>query len=190
MELEEIKDYIRKEQPNYSRAEIQDILRIRTKRSLSRVNSTMFWDAVFMGLTVAMLVGVTFIIGLKDKYIISLELIGLALCLFIHYRIKYRLLNKINFDIDLHNAAQTAIKRLSKFISIYLWIIPSSVSAIYLYTQFRLFEVTSWQWGETLSRFSLVIPIAVITLLITRGLIRIMYQRHLKALKHIVNDLA
>ncbi len=103
MELEEVKDYIRKEQPNYSRAEIQDILRIRTKRSLSRVNSTMFWDAVFMGLTVAMLVGVTFIIGLKDKYIISLELIGLAFCLFIHYRIKYRLLNKINFDIDFRN---------------------------------------------------------------------------------------
>ncbi|MEM6524858.1 MAG: hypothetical protein AAF693_13730, partial [Bacteroidota bacterium] len=61
MELEQIKRHVLETQPTYSQAEIEDIFSIRTKKSLSKVNSNMFWDAVFMGLSVVGLVSVTFV---------------------------------------------------------------------------------------------------------------------------------
>ena len=106
MGIEDLKKDIQESQINYSRTEIEDIFRIRTKRSLSKINIKMLWDAVLMAVSVVVLVVATFMIGLKDKYLVSLEIIGVMLFLFIHYRIKYRLLNKLNFELDLVVSAQ------------------------------------------------------------------------------------
>lgn len=189
MELEQIKRHVLETQPTYSQAEIEDIFSIRTKKSLSKVNSNMFWDAVFMGLSVVGLVSVTFVLGLKDKYLISIEIIGLAFCLLIHYRIKHRLLNRFNFEIDIQNAAKRLVNSLSSFMRLYLWLVPSAISVLYLYIQFRLYHLSNWLIFETTVRFALVIPLLLITLFLTKGLIRIMYQRHLDELKEIIKNL-
>lgn len=189
MELNDIKIEVNSKELRYSRSEIEDILRIRTKRSLSQINRKMMIDAISMIGSVWVLVTVTFLIGLKDRYIISLEIVGLASLLLIHYRIKYKLLNRLNFEIDICSAAKKAAKRLSSFMLIYLWVIPTGISTLYLYIQLSLSILAEWSLEETIFRYGLVVPLILIGIFLTRGLIKLLYQTHLDELNEVVHNL-
>lgn len=189
MELDEIKRSVESSHINYSRAEIEDIFRIRTRRSLSKLNSKMLWDAVLMFCSVVVLVVATFLIGLEDRYLISMEITGLAVLLYIHYRIKYYLLNRFNFDIDIKTSAQKTVKRLSIYLNVYKLLIPVGITGLYLKTQYDLATVIEWGTSEMLLRFGLVAPLLLLSFIVTKKLISLLYQHHLDELGHMINDL-
>ncbi|MEO0555432.1 MAG: hypothetical protein AAF149_19655 [Bacteroidota bacterium] len=189
MELDEIKKSVESSQANYSRNEIEDIFRIRTKKSISKINSKMLWDAVFMLVTVVILVSATFMIGLKNKYLISFEIICMAAFLLIHYRIKYYLLNKLNFELDIKASIHVAVKRLKIYINIYKMIVPSAIAGFYLKIQFDLFTITDWSVFEIAVRFGLFLPLSVLVFVITDRLTKLMYSNQLHELKSLSKDL-
>ncbi|MEM7109412.1 MAG: hypothetical protein AAF519_14395 [Bacteroidota bacterium] len=189
MEFEKIKRHVEENRPVYSKTELEDIFTLRTKRSLSKINSKMFWDALFMVFSVVILVIATFMIGLKDRISISLELVGLSAFLFVHYRIKYHLLNKPNIDLSIKNSVKRSLKTLKTYLKLYQILIPTGVTALYLKIQWDLWFIMDWSTPEITLRSTFSILIFVLIWMVTKKLIRVMYIPQTIRLHELISEL-
>ena len=189
MELEEIKRILETSEIKYSKREINDIFGIRTRRSLKSVNRKMLWDVLGMITMVLILVTITFMIGLQDRYLISAEIIGLAVILTIHYRIKYHLLNKFNYDRGVKTILITVKGRLTHYLKAYLLIIPTVAAALYLNTQWSILQLTKHSVIETAIRLGLTLPIVIFVYLVTKKLIMLVYGNNLNELEELIEEM-
>ena len=97
MEIEDFKGKIDLSGVSYSEAEIESIFQLRTKSTIKNINRKMLLDALLMIITAILLISLTFAIGLRSRYYVSTQIIGLSLLLLAHYRLKYLHLNKSDF---------------------------------------------------------------------------------------------
>jgi hypothetical protein len=183
MELEDLKKTLVDKKIKYSNQEIENIFEIRTKRTVSTINKKMMTDVILMILTTLILVSVTFILGLKSKFIISGEIIGFSLMAFVHYQIKYRLLNDFNFEKNSLLQSVTKIKnRLNYYLISYKIIIPIFFS--FLLTKY-LFDQDN-NWNNILELWPIISATAIISFLIVNKLTSILYGKELRKLKEVI----
>lgn len=195
MELNELKKmWETEDQPlRYERAELTRIFEMRTKRAVARITKNMLLDAILMLVTTAGFVAVTFILGLKSRFVISGELMTIALILGIHFQIKYRTLHRLDFTTTgIQEAIQLVVRKLKNYIMFYKISIPLLSGGLFVW--YRL-NVHYYKYGTyTLDHpwregvITGVITIAVFFL--TLWLTRLMYGAELKKLQQLQKDLA
>lgn len=183
MKLEDLKKTLIDGNIKYSNQELENIFELRTKRTLSTINKKMLADVLLMILTTMILVSSTFILGLKSKFIISGEIIGFSFIAFVHYQIKYRLLNVFNFEENSLLKSVIKIKnRLSNYLIFYKIIIPIFFSLLltkYLFDQYN-------NWNDILDFWPLIGLTILISFLIVNKLTSILYGKELRKLKEVI----
>ena len=189
MELDELKSKLDVSDVLYSASELNDIFAVKTKHAVNRINRKMWWDAVFMVLTAATLIVTTFLIGLRDRYLISSEIIILSAALFIHYRIKYYLLNKINFEEKFNHAVTKVRRRLRVYMRIYEVVIPLGIAALYLNIQIDLIAMKHTEALDKIIRLGFTLPLISVVYVLTKKLVHLIYGPDLEKLNTIVNEM-
>ncbi len=184
MELEELKQRNWLKEIKYSRAELESIFEVRTKSSVKDINRKMLLDALFMLLTTSILILVTFLLGLKSRYLISGQIIGFALLLLMHYKIKYIMLNRVSFHKDhIRKGIIKVYSRLRNYVVAYYIIVPLFVLTLLTKTRSDLgydFDIN----GLLLSLIALFS-----SLIVTHLLVKILYRKDLERLMAIVKNL-
>ena len=168
MELEELKSKLNVSDVRYSTSELNEIFEVRTKHAVSKINQKMWFDAILMIFTAVTLIAATFLIGLQDRYLISSEIIILSMVLLLHYRIKYHLLNRINFEEAFNKALKKVSHRLTIYMTVYVILIPLGVGILYLNIQWKLITILQPELLEKWLRFGFVAPLAAAIYLLTR----------------------
>ncbi|UII30271.1 hypothetical protein LVD17_18420 [Fulvivirga ulvae] len=193
MELDELKETWKNTAPvHYNRKELDSIFEIKTRRSLQGINRSMLTDAVLMVLATAGLMTITFILGLKSRYIISGELLLVAILLGLHYRIKYLTFNKINLN---KNSIKEAISRITKKVSLYLLLYKVltplvAVSLFVLYEANTNFYKTGYySLNDPLYVLVVASGIGILVLVLTHFITKAMYGKELQRLKQLHDDL-
>lgn len=179
MELEDLKGKIDVSKISYSRAEIESIFELRTKKTVRSINKKMLIDALLMITTTVVLVAITFSLGLRSRYIISIQILSLALLLLAHYRIKYLLLNKL--DLHSHSVTeviQVTFKTIRRYWIGYHVVIPLLFSSL---TWYLISGIAKHQ--DSLVTLMISSAIGILTLGITNVLVRKIYQGDYQQLK-------
>ncbi|MBL3657564.1 hypothetical protein [Fulvivirga sediminis] len=135
MELDELRKSwkAQTDEAKYSKREINEIFEVKTKRSLKVLNRSMLFDALLMIVTIVAFISYSFLMGLKDRLWISAELITMALVLTLHYKIKYNLINQLDFEANGVKSAMTkTIRKLKKYIKIYETAIPCISTLLFI----------------------------------------------------------
>jgi len=185
MSLDTLKDIWNKTEPSYSKAELKSIFEIKTRRQVKSVNKIMLLDYALMTATALVLIATTFLLGLKSRYFITFEIVGLSTVMAIHYWIKYRLLNPKSLQHkDLKSTIEQLIKRLKGYLIAYKVIIPFMVSAVYLRLQYNLMSLQNRTPQESIIELLFVVPIAVLCYLFVQWLSAKMYGTQLSKLKN------
>lgn len=129
MELDELKKLKERKGLNevsYSRSEIESIFNLRSKRSLNRLNRTMFWDAILMMIVTGILIAIPFYLDIKSRHTVGLTMAGMSTVLLIHYAIKRRLINRpIGNSHSILIGLQKAIRVMRVYFIAYYLLIPS-----------------------------------------------------------------
>ncbi|QSE97135.1 hypothetical protein [Fulvivirga lutea] len=181
MELEQLKGKILETDVSYSKSELEDIFKIKTQSAVQRINRTMLIDALVMiGLT-ALLVLITFYLGLKSRYVVSSQIIGAAAILLVHYKIKYRLINVFNPNLSVIENAQKTYNYLKRYCLAYYIITP----LLTLSLSFNLYLQLNLDWSTT-SIFLVLLGITIITLACTHLIVRIIYYNPKNRIKTII----
>lgn len=154
------------EEKKLSREDLQTVFESQTKKSLQTINHNMRFDAILMFIVAVVFIVLAFILNLQSKLFISLSLVALVTVLLIHYRIKYLLLNKINWNEDLRSVLQRLVKRLRLYVLIYKIAVPVLVTCLYIASQINLFfyrhghyQFDQFYWIKQVA----AIPVALIT---------------------------
>ena len=195
MELDELKEAwkTRDKDVHYSRNELESIFEIKTRRSLREINKSMLTDAVFMILATAGFMSVTFILGLKGRYVISGELLLVATLLGLHYRIKYLTFNKINFN---KNNIKEAVARIIKKVRVYLWLYkvltPLIASGLFLLYQANLsyYQTGIYALNTPFYSISIAAGIGILALILTHFITQAMYGKELNRLRKLYEELS
>lgn len=195
MELEELKEAWKAKHENvhYSRNELNSIFEIKTKRALRGINRSMWIDAILMILATAGFVAVTFILGLKSRYMISGELLFVATLLGLHYRIKYLTFNKLDLTKDGIKAAITrVIRKVKGYLLLYKILIPTFAGGLFLLYEFNLhyYNTNEFILEQPFKSVGIALIIALLALVITNFVIHIMYGKELKKLEKLIAHLS
>lgn len=181
MKLDDLKN---KNRPiEYSRAELEGIFEVRTKRSIQNINRTMLKDALTMLLTAIVFIAITFGLGLSERYFIAIEIVALSLLLLIHYRVKYALLNNINLANEgLKVGLIKLLNRVNAYMTIYKMVIPLFTGLIYLRTIFILDSVS-------FPYIIILLPLTFTIYLLTRHFCDRIYGEDINKLKGLLIEL-
>lgn len=195
MELDELKKIweAKNAEVKYSKPALKDIFEVRVKRAIGRINKNMLWDAILMITATVGFIAITFILGLKDRYMISGELLLIATILFIHYRIKHLTINSFNFENNgVGGAVKKVIRRLKGYIFLYKILVPAMTGGLFLLYQANLYY---YQFGsyslEVISGTTIFIAlaIAVVAYFLTTWVTYNMYGKELIRLKQLSEDI-
>jgi hypothetical protein len=183
MELEDLKERITDNTVNYSRTELEQIFQLRTKRTVSQINNKMLIDVLLMILTTAVLVTATFIIGLRSRYVVSGQIIGFSILIFIHYRIKHVLLNRtVNSKYGIREATKKLIHLLNIYINAYKIILPNFFALLVV----KHFYDLSQNWEIVISNWPLILTAFVFGFLAAYMSSKIIYGKEIERLKGVV----
>lgn len=175
MELKELKKQIEVNSIRYSRDELHSIFEIKTRHAVKSINRKMSVDAIIMGITTAVLVMITFSLGLKSAFVVSSQIVGLSVVLLLHYRIKYMLLNRHHsVQLGLYNAIKRTFVTLKIYMALYLFIVPAMV----IYLSAHVFSIS----------FLFLFMIGIISLFITLVLLKWLYGNEYFRIKKLAND--
>ena len=189
MEIEELKDRLNKIDVHYSRQELDDIFGVRMQRMVSKVNRKMYWDAILMLLVSGTLVAITFSIGLKERYWVSGEIVVVSMLLLLHYRIKYYLLNRIDFEGNVKQAITRCKKRLMFYMRLYWVVVPISMGVLYFNIQLGLVGYPRLDDFQSVFRFLLVLPIAWVLFITTKKLTQFLYKEDVNHLDGLIHEM-
>ncbi len=189
MEIQELKDQFNKASVHYSRQELNDIFEVRMKSTVDQVNKKMLWDAVLMLVVAGGLIMATFLIGLKQRYWVSGEILVVSLLLLLHYRIKYYLLNRFDFEGNVMQALMRCKKRLLFYMKVYWGVVPSSIGILYLSIQTGLVGYPAMDDPGSILRFSLVFPIVWVLFVITKKLTQFLYGEDITHLNGLIKEM-
>ena len=174
----------------YSRAALNSIFEVKTKRSLRQINRSMWLDAVIMLLVTASFIVISFMLGLKDRYVISGELLLVALLLYIHYKIKRMMLNQVQFtDSNIKNVLERIISKMQVYLYAYSIIIPATGAGLYLLYQYNLSTYSRMPFTLATTDILITSCVGATLFLITRFICRLMYGHELDKLISFRNDL-
>ncbi|UII20058.1 hypothetical protein [Fulvivirga ligni] len=189
MTLENLKkDWNEKTQhAKYSKAELESIFEMRTKRSMKKLNTNMLMDAIFMMLTTVAFIAISYALGLENLLWISCGMVSIACTLLIHYKIKYRSLNHLNFeDQGIRSALSKSLNRLTMYIKLYKVAVPTISTILYLsyLIQLNYYKHQSLFSKELLTWKLAVAPVVFFaSYLLVITLIRLMYKKTLEDIK-------
>ncbi len=189
MELDELKNKLNAVHIHYSAQELNEIFEIRTKRAVSNVNRKMLWDAILMVIVAAGLIAVTFLTGLKSRYLVSGEIVAMSVLLLIHYRIKYYLLNTIGFDGNIRQAMFQCLNRMQLYMYVYWTVVPLGISLLYLDLQNQLIRLIEPDTSELIVRYALVLPLGLVIFFITRKLTYVLYGQDMDRLRGLIREM-
>ncbi|MBL6449519.1 hypothetical protein JMN32_24620 [Fulvivirga sp. 29W222] len=194
MELNELKKTWQEAKPvQYSRKELDSIFEIKTRRSLKSINRSMLTDAVFMVLVTAGFVSITFILGLKSRYIISGELLFIAILLCLHYRIKHLTLSRINLsENNITEAILQIIKKVKGYLLLYKVLTPLIAGGLFILYQVNTNFYNTGIYSLPRPAFTIGIALStgILVLALTHFITTTMYGKELKRLKQMYKDLA
>ncbi|MEP2772612.1 MAG: hypothetical protein ABJH05_10710 [Fulvivirga sp.] len=134
MELEILKKELNKDQPKYSRQEIQSIFEIKTKRAVGSMNRVMFFDLIIMTMLATAMIALTFIINLQDRYFISLQILLVAGVLYLHYAIKRKVIYNQLSNNGIKNSIENILYKMNVYVNIYKGLVPIIICSIYIKT--------------------------------------------------------
>lgn len=182
MELDQLKKSYKKSEVKYSSEELKSIFEIRTQGSIKSINNKMLIDALLMILMTLVLITITFTLGLRSKYMVSGQIAGFGIILLLHYRLKYFLLNNINFE---RNDIRSAIRKVFKIFKMYWYgyqiIIPAMTITLFAFVN---------EYAVLLKNIGplFIYPIVgLISFFITSSLLKTIYGAEFKKLKEL-ND--
>ena len=179
MELEDLKGKIDVSKISYSRAEIESILELRTKKTVRSINKKMLVDALLMIATTIVLIAITFTLGLRSRYLITAQIVSLALLLLAHYRIKYILLNKVNLhSYTVSEVIQQTYKTTRRYWIGYHVVVPMMFSSL---TWYLILSISAQ--SHSFITFLSSLTVGLMTLGITNVLVRKIYQAEYQQLK-------
>lgn len=194
MELDELKETWKTSNPvHYNREELDSIFEIKTRRSLKSINRSMLNDAFLMVLATAGFITLTFILGLKSRYVISGELVLVATLLGIHYRIKYLTINKINLNQNsIKEAISLIIKKVRVYLVLYKVLTPLIAGGLYLLYEVNAhyYQAGSYSLADPVFSLGIAAGIALLALVLTHLITRAMYGRELGRLRQLHDDLS
>ncbi len=183
MELEELKDLVQDKPISYSRSELESIFSIKTKRELDVVNKKMRWDMVLMVITAIVIIGIAFLLGLRDRFSLSAGVILLVAIISIHYRIKYFDISKVNLDKhDLSTAIQNVVKSLRFYLNLYKLVVPVFAMSFYSYQRWKLLQIKNTlpsSITEVLVESALVITVGLVVYFLTKWISDRLYGKAL-----------
>lgn len=193
MELDDLKKLIEERPISYSRNELESIFEIKTKRELNGINRKMRWDMIFMVITATVIIGVAFLLGLSDRFSLSVELILLVSVVSIHYRIKYFKINEINLSkYNLATGLTKSIKSLRFYIKLYRIFIPALATVFYGYQRWMLLKTKKDlpdQISEVLIESLLVMIVGVSVYFLTKWMSEKLYGKELRKMEEYLSKL-
>lgn len=134
MELEVLKESINKSEPRYSRQEIEGIFEVKTKHTVRGMGRVMLFDLIIMSVVAIIMIGLAFIIGLQDRYFISLEIILVTGVLYLHYAIKRKLIYSQLSNAGITYSIENTLKTIKLYINFYKVLVPTIICSIFLKT--------------------------------------------------------
>lgn len=181
MELDKLKGKVDFSTVKYSKDELDNIFQLRIKGNIASMNKKMLMDAILMGLVTSLLVAITFYIGLRNRYVISMELVGFAVLLLIHYRIKYVLLNNVNLHAQTVNSTvEKVYKRFKAYWIAYHWFVPMLSAALSI----QLCRVLNYQFDSWQLIVATVMTM-IISWVITHNVVKRLYGKEYQSLQKI-----
>ncbi|MTI39789.1 hypothetical protein [Fulvivirga lutimaris] len=185
MDIDKLKE-LKTDSIKYSRTEINQIFELRTERSLKSTNRKMLIDLLLMGITTAILISITFFIGLQSRLLVSGQIAIIAGILIIHYRIKYMLLNNVDLSNNGIKPAITKIKnRLEGYIVFYQIALPPLFSLLMVKFQFD----TYGGWNGVFNKWYYVAGTFVLSLVVVRFLCNKIYGKDMDRFKSLIDSL-
>lgn len=179
MELNELKNLIEDKPVSYSRNELESIFAIKTKRELAGINKKMKWDMILMTAVAMLVISVAFILGLRDRLSISVEVVLLVIVVSIHYRIKYFKIGEINLaKYDVTTGLKKVLSSLNFYLKLYRVLIPSFAIIFYSMQRWKLLEIRRQipaTINEILIEGSIIAGIGVVVYFFTRWLSQRLY---------------
>ncbi len=183
MELEELKEQVARNAVSYSRSELNEIFTLRTKRTVSKINKKMLIDVLLMILTTTLLVAATFIIGLRSRYVVSAQIIGFALLIFVHYRIKFILIKRaFNSEYGLRIGAKKLVSLLNKYIFAYKIVLTSFFSILTI----KHYSDLAYDWSAIVEQWPIIFIAAVTGYLAATITAKMIYGKELEKLNKII----
>lgn len=193
MEIDELKSLINEKPVSYSRKELEGIFEVKTKRTLDGINRKMRWDMILMIITVLGLIAVVFLLGLKDKFSLSIELIFLMTVVTIHYRIKHYKVNQVDLSrYDLATGLVKSVNSLKLYLKLYRTVIPLLAGVFYGYQRWIVLSIKDEfpaQLDEILIEAGLFVLVAAVVWFITLWISKKLYGKELKTMESYLRQL-
>lgn len=190
MEFDVLKKQLEESAPHYSRNEIESIFEIRAKRTVSDFNKVMQIDLIVMAVVALLMVALTFALGLKEKYFISLEILLIAGLLYVHFRIKKAVIQRQLANTGIILSIEKVISRIRCYVTVYKVLIPVIICSVYAKTILILLNSRALINDTTWYLLSIVIPLAYLSYKFTKWLIKQLYQPTITRLIILKNQLS
>ena len=181
------------EEKKLSREELQSVFESQTKNSLQTINRNMRLDAILMSVVAVIFITLAFVLNLQSRLFISLSLMALVTILLIHYRIKYLLINKLDWKQDLRSVLQRLVNRLRLYMLVYKIAAPILVTCLYIAMQTNMFfyQYGHYQFDETYwIKQTVAIPVALVAFTFISWLTHKLYGRDLKNMQENLEQLS
>lgn len=172
MELDDLKKKVDLTGVKYSQKEIKSIFEIKTKHTLKIINRKMFIDAIAMLITASILIAITFTLGLKSRFIVSAQILGLVAVLLIHYKTKYLLLNRGYLSSrGLFDTFRKTYRTFRNYMITYLVIVPGMIIIL----------------SSLLLNLNVItgLALSIVGVIITAGLLKLIYGKEYSRLREL-----
>lgn len=194
MELDELKDLIKDKPVSYSRNELESIFSIKTKREVDGINKKMLWDMVLMIAMAAVIIGLAFLLGLRDRFSLSVEVVLLVALISIHYRIKHLKISRINLSrYDLTTGIKKVVKTLKLYLKLYTIVVPLLGSVFYGYQRWQFLRIKNnlpADVNNVLMESAILIAVGITIYFITRWVSQKLYGKEVKRMEDYLHKLA
>ena len=200
MEIEALKEAwkaysINKEHKHHFDTEdIEKAFRVKIIEGVQRINKKMMIDAFLMTLTIGILMMITTLwLALRSAPLVIVSLGVLYLILMVHYRIKYKVINRsVDFKHGVLTSITDLLRKILWYMKIYQVIIPILSLGLYIIFAFYrdLLSGHGFQYGVSFwIKVIFVIPVLWLSHRFTQWLIFKIYGQEIKQLKTLKKEI-
>ncbi len=188
MELEALKEILNKNEPRYSRQEIEGIFEVRAQRTVGNLTKIMRYDLIIMIVMAIAMISLTFALNLQDRYFISLEILLVTGVLYLHYAIKRKVIYNQLSKVGIKSSIENILAKIKLYINLYLALVPIILCTVYLKTSFDVMQ--AFEFSHTLFwvLILITIPLAYVTYKVTEWLANRLYKPTLEKLTLLNNQ--
>lgn len=188
--MDELKEFWKASGKHYDRNKLEHMFQAEVKQSLDALNRRMYLDNILMIVIAVILLITVYFSGLQNKLPVVIEILFITSVVFIHYRIKHRLLNSPLKNIsNIKEAVRLTTKRLKSYLLSYKILVPIGFSLIYLQRIWLIMQARQVAWDEMLVEWGLVLPVYIVMYIAVKIIVKFMYGSSLYELNKLNQEL-